>query len=160
MLVRIMYNRRNKFNPLYNYLIVGGFANDGVTPYLGYVDNIGTSFVRMLVEIADGFCSALPAALCAVMFRTASPTRPFFACSMHPSSQPPCASFSFCLFLSSPLLSSPLLSSPSLSLSFFFVPRTGGQFRHNRFWLSPCVAHSSQALARRYEPRGGPCPPH
>ena len=60
MLVRLMYNRRNKFNPLYNYLIVGGFADDGVTPYLGYVDNIGTSYEDNFVTTGFGSHLALP----------------------------------------------------------------------------------------------------
>ena len=41
-LVRIMYNRRNRFNPLWNTLIVAGFK-DGKS-FLGYTDLLGSNF--------------------------------------------------------------------------------------------------------------------
>jgi len=41
-LVRIMYNRRNQFNPLWNTLIVAGFR-DGKS-FLGYTDLLGSNF--------------------------------------------------------------------------------------------------------------------
>ncbi|EFC45767.1 proteasome subunit beta [Naegleria gruberi] len=41
-LVRIMYNRRNKFNPLWNTLIVAG-VKDGKS-FLGYTDLLGSNF--------------------------------------------------------------------------------------------------------------------
>jgi 20S proteasome subunit beta 7 len=37
-----MYQRRNKFNPLWNDLVVGGF--EGGKPYLGTVDSIATHY--------------------------------------------------------------------------------------------------------------------
>lgn len=51
-LSRVLYNRRNKFDPLWNSLVVGGVQNDG-TPYLGTVGMIGTSYVDE--TIATGF---------------------------------------------------------------------------------------------------------
>merc|ERR1712113_405679 len=59
-LTRIMYNRRNKFNPLFNSVVVGGFEDDGVTPYLGYVDNIGTAFNDDFITTGFGAHLALP----------------------------------------------------------------------------------------------------
>jgi len=41
-LTRVMYQRRNKFNPLWNDLVVGGF--EGGKPYLGTVDSIATHY--------------------------------------------------------------------------------------------------------------------
>ena len=42
-LTRVLYNRRNKFDPLWNSLVVGGVRPDG-TPFLGSVGMIGVSF--------------------------------------------------------------------------------------------------------------------
>eukprot|EP01087_Luapelamoeba_hula_P024068 TRINITY_DN9042_c0_g1_i1.p1 TRINITY_DN9042_c0_g1~~TRINITY_DN9042_c0_g1_i1.p1 ORF type:complete len:274 (-),score=46.62 TRINITY_DN9042_c0_g1_i1:133-954(-) len=39
---RIMYARRNKYDPLWNQLLLGGFR-DGKS-FLGYIDSVGTSF--------------------------------------------------------------------------------------------------------------------
>ncbi len=50
-LTRVMYNRRTRFNPLWNTLIVGGLQ-DG-EPFLGYVDKIGTAYQSNTV--ASGF---------------------------------------------------------------------------------------------------------
>lgn len=50
-LTQLMYARRSEQNPLWNYLVVGGFK-DG-EPYLGYVDLQGTSFQSP--TIATGF---------------------------------------------------------------------------------------------------------
>lgn len=47
----VMYNRRNKSNPLWNQLVVAGFTDD--KPFLGYVDLIGTAFEEN--HIATGF---------------------------------------------------------------------------------------------------------
>jgi len=41
-LTRVMYNRRNKFDPLYNQLVIAGFR-DGKS-FLGQVDLVGTQF--------------------------------------------------------------------------------------------------------------------
>jgi 20S proteasome subunit beta 7 len=43
-LTRLMYSRRNKQQPLWNGLLVGGFKGDSDEAYLGYVDMIGTSY--------------------------------------------------------------------------------------------------------------------
>jgi len=50
-LSRVYYGRRNKFNPLWNQLLVAG-ARDG-EPFLGYVDLHGTTYQDN--EIATGF---------------------------------------------------------------------------------------------------------
>jgi 20S proteasome subunit beta 7 len=50
-LSRVYYGRRNKFNPLWNQLLVAG-ARDGV-PFLGYVDLHGTTYEDN--EIATGY---------------------------------------------------------------------------------------------------------
>merc|ERR1712018_528348 len=41
-LTRVLYNRRSKFDPLWNTIIVGGIQ-DG-KPFLGCVDHIGTAW--------------------------------------------------------------------------------------------------------------------
>lgn len=48
---RVMYNRRNKFDPLWNSLVIGG-VKDG-QPYLGTVDKIGVHYSD--AHIATGF---------------------------------------------------------------------------------------------------------
>lgn len=60
MLTRVMYNRRNKFNPFYNSVVVGGFEDDDKTPYLGYVDSIGTAFSDNYITTGFGSHLALP----------------------------------------------------------------------------------------------------
>jgi len=50
-LSRVYYGRRNRFNPLWNQLVVAG-ARDGI-PFLGYVDLHGTTYEDN--EIATGF---------------------------------------------------------------------------------------------------------
>lgn len=54
----VMYQRRNKMNPLWNQLVVGGFS-DG-KPYLGFVDMIGTSFEEDFLATGFGGYLALP----------------------------------------------------------------------------------------------------
>ena len=54
----VMYQKRNKFNPLWNQLVVGGFS-DG-RPYLGFVDMIGTSFEEDFIATGFGGYLALP----------------------------------------------------------------------------------------------------
>eukprot|EP00238_Polyblepharides_amylifera_P001825 CAMPEP_0196573718 /NCGR_PEP_ID=MMETSP1081-20130531/3572_1 /TAXON_ID=36882 /ORGANISM="Pyramimonas amylifera, Strain CCMP720" /LENGTH=283 /DNA_ID=CAMNT_0041891537 /DNA_START=24 /DNA_END=875 /DNA_ORIENTATION=- len=51
-LTRVIYNRRNKFDPLWNSIIVGGVGEDGDS-YLGTVGMIGTSYTDS--HIATGF---------------------------------------------------------------------------------------------------------
>ncbi|KAJ6801122.1 proteasome subunit beta type-4 [Iris pallida] len=48
---RVMYNRRNKFNPLFNSLVLGGLKNG--QKYLGMVNMIGTHFEDN--HVATGF---------------------------------------------------------------------------------------------------------
>eukprot|EP00475_Leptophrys_vorax_P044013 TRINITY_DN8665_c0_g1_i1.p2 TRINITY_DN8665_c0_g1~~TRINITY_DN8665_c0_g1_i1.p2 ORF type:complete len:294 (+),score=15.36 TRINITY_DN8665_c0_g1_i1:90-971(+) len=50
-LTRVMYNRRNKFDPLWNSLVVGGIDNG--KPFLGFVSMIGVHF--MDDHIATGY---------------------------------------------------------------------------------------------------------
>ncbi|KAL0007484.1 hypothetical protein SO802_008986 [Lithocarpus litseifolius] len=50
-LTRVMYNRRNKFNPLWNSLILGGVKNGQI--YLGMVSMIGVNFEDN--HVATGF---------------------------------------------------------------------------------------------------------
>jgi hypothetical protein len=42
-LTRVLYNRRNKMDPLWNSVVVGGVEADG-TPFLGTVGMIGTHY--------------------------------------------------------------------------------------------------------------------
>jgi 20S proteasome subunit beta 7 len=49
-LTRVLYNRRSKFDPLWNNLVIAGYR-DG-EPYLGTVNNIGVSYTD--VHIATG----------------------------------------------------------------------------------------------------------
>merc|ERR1712070_295135 len=50
-LTRVMYNRRNKFDPLWNSLVVAGFENG--ESFLGTVSMIGTAFTDS--HVATGF---------------------------------------------------------------------------------------------------------
>ncbi|XWS42326.1 hypothetical protein CRYUN_Cryun16bG0004900 [Craigia yunnanensis] len=50
-LTRVMYNRRNKFNPLWNSLVLGGIKNG--QKYLGTVNMIGVNFEDS--HVATGF---------------------------------------------------------------------------------------------------------
>lgn len=43
-LIRVMYNRRNKFDPLWNSLVVGGLDASSGSPILGMVGMIGTHY--------------------------------------------------------------------------------------------------------------------
>lgn len=54
----VMYQRRNKMNPLWNQLVVGGFSEG--SPYLGFVDMIGTSFEEDFIATGFGGYLALP----------------------------------------------------------------------------------------------------
>jgi 20S proteasome subunit beta 7 len=55
----VMYNRRNKMNPLWNDLVVAGLDASG-TPFLGWVDKIGTTFEDNLVATGFGSYLAIP----------------------------------------------------------------------------------------------------
>jgi 20S proteasome subunit beta 7 len=54
-LCRVMYNRRNKFDPLWNTLVVGGL--DGDKPFLGMVGMIGTHYTDS--HVTTGFANQL-----------------------------------------------------------------------------------------------------
>lgn len=60
----VMYNRRNKMNPLWNDLIVAGFSQneDGSTgpPFLGSVDKIGTTYEDDVIGTGFGSYLAVP----------------------------------------------------------------------------------------------------
>lgn len=55
----VMYNRRNKMNPLWNDLVVAGMDETGA-PFLGWVDKIGTTFHDNLVATGFGSYLAIP----------------------------------------------------------------------------------------------------
>jgi len=57
-LTRVMYNRRSKFDPLWNTYLVGGLENG--EPFLGYVDKIGTAFDGPHIATGYGAHIALP----------------------------------------------------------------------------------------------------
>lgn len=56
----VMYNRRNKMNPLWNDLIVGGFDPAKGEPFLGLVDKIGTAYTDNIVATGFGSYLAIP----------------------------------------------------------------------------------------------------
>lgn len=55
----VMYNRRNKMNPLWNDLVVAGL-DETDQPFLGWVDKIGTTFQEDLVATGFGSYLAIP----------------------------------------------------------------------------------------------------
>ena len=57
-MTRVLYNRRTKMNPLWNTVVVGGFA-DG-EGYLGYCDKIGVAYNDDVVATGYGGYIALP----------------------------------------------------------------------------------------------------
>eukprot|EP00817_Percolomonadidae_sp_ATCC50343_P004233 CAMPEP_0117428118 /NCGR_PEP_ID=MMETSP0758-20121206/7904_1 /TAXON_ID=63605 /ORGANISM="Percolomonas cosmopolitus, Strain AE-1 (ATCC 50343)" /LENGTH=208 /DNA_ID=CAMNT_0005214311 /DNA_START=188 /DNA_END=814 /DNA_ORIENTATION=- len=64
LLTRIMYQRRNKFDPLWNAVIVGGveptYDGSQPKPFLGYVDLIGTNYEGDLLATGFGNYLAVP----------------------------------------------------------------------------------------------------
>ena len=54
----VMYNRRNKMNPLWNQLLVAGFHSGA--PFLGYVDLIGTAYEENFIATGYGAYLAIP----------------------------------------------------------------------------------------------------
>ena len=54
----VMYQRRNKFNPLWNQLLVAGYHNEKA--FLGYVDLIGTAYEENYIATGYGSYLALP----------------------------------------------------------------------------------------------------
>lgn len=57
-LSRVMYNRRNKFDPLWNYVIVAGWQ-DG-KPFLAQVDLIGTNYEERIIATGYGLDICTP----------------------------------------------------------------------------------------------------
>lgn len=55
---RVMYNRRNKFDPLWNSVVVGGITHAG--PFLGTVGMIGTNYTDETVATGFGNHLARP----------------------------------------------------------------------------------------------------
>jgi len=70
----VLYNRRSKFNPLWNTIIVAGKTYSG-EPYLGYVDKIGVSFEDKSVATGFGSYIAQP------MMRRALEENPNMTCA-------------------------------------------------------------------------------
>lgn len=58
-LSRVMYGRRNKMDPLWNAIIVGGFNDDG-TPFLRYVDLLGVTYGSSTLATGFGSHLAIP----------------------------------------------------------------------------------------------------
>lgn len=57
-LTRVLYNRRSKFDPLWNSVIVGGMQEG--KPFLGCVDYIGTAFTENAIATGIGAAMAIP----------------------------------------------------------------------------------------------------
>ncbi|XP_051172638.1 proteasome subunit beta type-4 [Leptopilina boulardi] len=57
-LTRVMYNRRSKFDPLWNNFLIGGF-DDG-KPFLGTVDHLGMAFSDPVIATGYGSYLATP----------------------------------------------------------------------------------------------------
>jgi 20S proteasome subunit beta 7 len=55
----LMYTRRNKFNPLWNEILVAGLDNEG-KPFLGMVDKIGTTVKDNFLATGFGAYLAIP----------------------------------------------------------------------------------------------------
>lgn len=57
----VMYNRRNKGNPLWNQLLVAGCSTgENGKPFLGYVDLIGTAYEENYIATGFGAYLAIP----------------------------------------------------------------------------------------------------
>jgi 20S proteasome subunit beta 7 len=54
----VMYQRRNKFNPLWNHILVAGVEGD--QKFLGFVDLIGTAYEESYVATGFGAYIAMP----------------------------------------------------------------------------------------------------
>jgi len=57
-LTRVLYNRRSKFDPLWNSIIVGGMQEG--KPFLGCVDLIGTAWTENAIATGIGAAMAIP----------------------------------------------------------------------------------------------------
>lgn len=58
-LSRLLYDRRSRFNPLWNSLVVGGLQRDG-SSFLGVVDMLGASYEENYLATGFGAYMALP----------------------------------------------------------------------------------------------------
>ena len=58
-LSRVMYNRRNKMNPLWNSLVIGGVEPDTGKPFLGMVSMQGTHYVDSHVTTGVRGCASM-----------------------------------------------------------------------------------------------------
>ena len=56
----VMYQRRSKFNPYWNDLVVAGYDEVESAPFLGVVDKIGTTLKENLVATGFGAYLAMP----------------------------------------------------------------------------------------------------
>jgi len=56
----VMYNRRNKMNPLWNDVLVAGYDKEEKTAFLGLVDKIGTAYKDDILATGFGSYLALP----------------------------------------------------------------------------------------------------
>ncbi|KAK0545112.1 Proteasome subunit beta type-7 [Tilletia horrida] len=59
-LSRVMYGRRNKLNPYWNSLVLGGLDPKSGEPFLGYVDLMGTTFQSSTIATGYGMHIAQP----------------------------------------------------------------------------------------------------
>lgn len=59
-LTRYLYNRRCKFNPVFNVWAVGGIEENTGKPFLGYVDMNGTAYKDSIVTTGYGSYMAKP----------------------------------------------------------------------------------------------------
>lgn len=57
-LSRVLYERRNKMNPFYNKLVVGGYKKG--EKFLGYVDLLGTTYYDSVIATGYGAHIAIP----------------------------------------------------------------------------------------------------
>ncbi|CAG8777910.1 16075_t:CDS:2, partial [Acaulospora morrowiae] len=57
-LSRVLYNRRSKFDPLWNYYVVGGYHNG--EGFLGYADLLGTTYKSSTIATGFGAYMAQP----------------------------------------------------------------------------------------------------
>lgn len=58
-LLRVLYHRRSKMDPLWNAVIVGGY-NDDRTPFLKYVDLLGVTYGSLTMATGFGAHLAVP----------------------------------------------------------------------------------------------------
>jgi 20S proteasome subunit beta 7 len=54
----VLYNRRSKYNPFWNDVVVAGYENDA--PFLGVIDKLGTTLKENLVATGFGAYLAMP----------------------------------------------------------------------------------------------------